>query len=217
VAVKRRWPLAACNFPLDAAADSGSTCQRWLGVKRIGEGVGSMGRMSMKAVQAAMLGVLLLVAGIAGAVAQGAGPPPDAARMAAAKELIIAQGGVEQGRRGLAITTENMIGQVRRSNPSEADNFASFLRAYMDPQGPRVTKFLEDVVEDMTRFYAANSSLEDLQAMTAFVTTPAGQTMQRLAPQVGGIMAPRFAAFQEQLKKDIGEAAKSGALGKKQP
>jgi len=176
-----------------------------------------MGWLSVATLRMGLLGVALLLAGATSLEAQVAASAPDAARLAAAKELIEAQGGVEQGRRGLATTTEAMIAQVRRANPTEADKFAAFLHTYMDPNGPRVSKFLEGVVEDMTQFYAAQASLEDLRAMTAFVKTPAGQAMQRLAPQVGGIMAPRFMAFQEQLKRDIGEAAKSGVLGKKQP
>ncbi len=142
-------------------------------------------------------------------------PAGDPAKLAAARELLMAQGGIEQARKGLTQMTDAIVEQVRRVNPSEADGLAQFMKTYVEPSSPRVTTFFEGVLEDSIAFYAERCSLEEIKAMTAFLATPAGRKFTALAPEAASSIAPRFVAFQQAMLKDVQAAIARGELGKR--
>ena len=142
-------------------------------------------------------------------------PTADPAKIAAAKDLMAAQGGIEQARKGLDQSRTAMIAEVRRASPDEADGFARFMDTYVGNNNPKVTKFFEDVIEATTIFYAERCTVEEMKAMTAFLKTPEGKRFIELAPEVSSIIAPRFLEFQRGLMAEVQAASQRGEFRKK--
>lgn len=147
------------------------------------------------------------------ALAQKA-PAVDPVKLAAAKELMAAQGGIDQARKGLQQMTTAMIAEVRRTSPTEADGFAKFMATYVGPDNPKVTKFFEDVLEASTIFYAERCTIEEMKAMAAFMQTPAGKKFVAVAPEAAAVIAPRMIQFQQSLIADVQAAAQRGDFKK---
>lgn len=138
----------------------------------------------------------------------------DPAKLAAAKELMAAQGGMEQARKGLDQSRAAMIAEVRRTSPSEAEGFAKFMDTYIGSTNPKVVAFFEKVIEATTSFYAERCSIEEMKAMTAFLKTPAGKKFIEIAPEASAGIAPHFIAFQKDLIADVQAAAQRGEFKK---
>ena len=166
-----------------------------------------VGRLALSAV----LGLIAI--GSLPASAQKA--PIDPAKLAAARELMAAQGGIEQARKGLDQSRAAMIAEVRRTSPEEADGFAKFMGTYLGSSNPKVTAFFEKVIAATTTFYAERCTIEEMKAMTAFLQTPAGKKFIALAPEAAAGMAPHFIEFQKGLTADIQAAAQRGEFKKK--
>ena len=156
----------------------------------------------------------LLAAMAVSAQAQKAPATPDPAKLAAAKELMAAQGGIEQARKGLDQTRSAMVAEVRRASPAEADGFARFMDTYLGAANPKVTAFFEKVLESTTIFYAERCSIEEMKGMTTFLGTPAGKKFIALAPEVAASLAPHFIEFQKGLMADVQAAAQRGEFKK---
>lgn len=140
---------------------------------------------------------------------------PDPARIAAARELMAAQGGIEQARKGLVQMTDAILAQVRRASPNEADDLAKFFAKHVSIDNPKVKSFFDDVIETSVRFYAERATVEEMKAMAAFLATPAGQRFVALAPEAAASITPRFMAFQQSLMADVQAAIQRGELGRK--
>ncbi len=140
--------------------------------------------------------------------------PPDAAKLEAAKELMAAQGGMEQARKGLDQSRKAMIAEVRRTSPEEAEGFAKFMDTYVGSSNPKVTAFFEKVIAATTTFYAERCTIEEMKAMTAFLKTPAGKKFIELAPEAAAGIAPHFIEFQKGLIADVQAAAQRGEFKK---
>lgn len=164
------------------------------------------------------LAAALWLAMPATAFAQQVAPPPatahDPARIAAAREMMEAQGGIEQANKGMRQMLDAIVEQVRRGNPRDAEALARFFQGY-GPDNPKVKSFFATVVETSVAFYAERCSLEELVAMTAFLRTPAGKRFVALAPEVGASLAPHLLAFQQAVMQDVQAAIQRGDLGKK--
>ena len=157
--------------------------------------------------------VLALALGLVAATPASAQKAPatiDPAKLAAAKELMAAQGGIEQARKGLDQTRNAMIAEVRRASPAEADGFARFMETYIGTSNPKVTAFFEKVLDSTTTFYAERCSIEEMKGMTAFLGTPSGKKFIALAPEVAASLAPHFIEFQKGLMADVQAAAQRG-------
>lgn len=138
----------------------------------------------------------------------------DPARIAAARELMEAQGGMEQANKGMRQMLDAIVAQVRRSSAGDAEALARFFQGY-GPENPKVKTFFTTVMETTVVFYAERCTVEELKAMTAFLQTPAGKRFVALAPDVGASLAPHLLAFQQGVMQDVQAAVQRGELGKK--
>ena len=162
------------------------------------------------------MGLVLLLAAAVPVVARGQhAAPPDPARVAAARELIAAQGGTEQASKGLKQMLDAIVEQVRRGSPQDAESLARFFQTYAGPDNPKVHAFFSTVMEASVAFYAERCTVEELKAMTTFLLTPAGKRFVALAPEIGASMAPHLVAFQQTVMQDVQAAIRRGELGKR--
>lgn len=156
----------------------------------------------------------LLVALSLPGMAQKAPATVDPARMAAAKELMEAQGGVAQAKKSLEQMTTAMVEQVRRSSPGEAEGLKQFMQTNYAPDNPKVSSYFKDVLEVSAQFYAERCTVEELKAMAVFMKTPVGQKFVLLAPDLAAAMAPTLIKFQQGVIADVQAAAQRGDFKK---
>ena len=161
------------------------------------------------------LGLALLLLWAAAPVMAQQAAPPDPARVAAARELIAAQGGIEQANKGMRQMLDAIVEQVRRGNSRDAEALARFFQTYAGPENPKVQAFFSTVVETSVAFYAERCTVDELKAMTAFLLTPAGKRFVELAPEIGASIAPHLLAFQQAIMQDVQAAIQRGELGKR--
>ncbi|MCB1519984.1 MAG: DUF2059 domain-containing protein [Hyphomicrobiaceae bacterium] len=146
-------------------------------------------------------------------VAQPAAAPadeqsdPDAARLEAAKALVAAIGGGEQARATVENLKKALIANIQASVPAQAVGFAAYAEAEMKPDSPRVVKYLADVESLAVNFYARRFTAEEMQAIAAFQTSPAGRKFQALTPELGSQIAARTMLFQGDVIRTIEKGA----------
>lgn len=147
-------------------------------------------------------------------LAQKAPAAADPARLAAAKELLEAQGGTAQAKKALDQMTTALVDQIRRMNPAEADGLKKFMATHYAPDSAKVTAYFNEVLDVSVQFYAERCTVEELKAMTQFMKTPTGQKFVLLAPELAAVMAPSLIKFQQQVMVDVQGAAQRGEFKK---
>lgn len=143
-------------------------------------------------------------------------PTLDPAREAAARELLMAQGGVEQARKAMDQMLGAMLAELKRTNPDVAPEGERFLKEYFGRGNANVNAYLDRVLASSIAFYAERMTVEELRQATAFLSSPVGAKFMALAPEATTVIVPHFVEFQKQLKADVEAAARRGEFGKKQ-
>ena len=95
----------------------------------------------------------------------------------------------------------------------------SMIDLYNDPQ---IVQGMEDI---MARAYGSNFAVDEIKAMTAFYSSPAGkkmlatqpQIMQQSMPEIMALMAPRMKEVMAKMAKDIAEHAKQQGTASAMP
>ena len=139
---------------------------------------------------------------------------PDAERIAAARALIEAQGGTEQARKAYDQMMTAMTAEIARRSPGEVDGFKSFMQTHCSYDSGPVTRFFDGVIADMIAFYAERCSVEELEAMTAFVRSPAGRKLTAIAPEAATVMLPKLLELQKGVMAEVKAAVRRGELKK---
>ena len=97
------------------------------------------------------------------------------------------------------------IDPALRKDP--AARLAAYAEAEMKPDSPRVVKYLADVESLAVNFYARRFTAEEMQAIAAFQTSPAGRKFQALTPELGSQIAARTMLFQGDVIRTIEKGA----------
>ncbi len=95
----------------------------------------------------------------------------------------------------------------------------SMIDLYNDPQ---IVQGMEDI---MARAYGSNFAVDEIKALTAFYSSPAGkkmlatqpQIMQQSMPEIMALMAPRMKEVTAKMAKDIAEQAKQQGTASAMP
>lgn len=140
----------------------------------------------------------------------------DPARIAAAKELLAAFGGLEQAKASVPQFVNALVAEIRSRDEKIGAPAEYFLRSETEPDKPRVKAYLAEVEAAATSFYADTFTVDEMKTITAFYTSAAGKKFQAETPKLLGMMAPMMARFQQSLIQDMqkglsGGAAKEGA------
>jgi hypothetical protein len=132
------------------------------------------------------LRVLLLALSVAAAAlagtaqAQGPAEAPDEARIAAAKEMLAYSGAVKQFDEAMPL----IFGQLSRSFTAVAPGKAKEIRDVFDKLIPRFMQRKDDLIEQIARLYAAELTLQELNAIIAFYKSPAGLRFAGVQPKI---------------------------------
>lgn len=135
----------------------------------------------------------------------------DPARVAAAKELLAAFGGVEQAKASIPQFVMALIAEIKDRDEKIAGPAEYFLRSETEPGKPRVTAYLAEVEKTAVDFYASHFTVDEMKAIIAFQTSPAGRKFQTETPQLMGQLSPLMARFQQGLIQDMQKGLTAGA------
>ncbi len=182
----------------------------------------TVGRTTMKAVLAAGV-VGALGAGLgAGRVPASAQEPAkpvaaaDPARVAAAKNLLVAFGGLDQAKASIPQFVDMLVADIKLRDNKIAAPAEYFLRSETEPDKPRVKAYLAEVEKAAIDFYAERFTTDEMKVIAEFHTSAAGKKFQAETPKLLGLMVPMMGKFQQSLIEDMSKGLSAGAA-KEQP
>jgi uncharacterized protein len=159
---------------------------------------------NLTSVRAAIVGLLLLPATLAFAQkAPVAALPLDPARVAAAKELMVAKGGADALKRTIAELGAGISADYRTSHPAKAAKIAAALDELLAPDGTVVREYVRQAAEDYTRFYATHFTVLELNELKAFYLTPTGKKAQELYNQLDASAIEPMAKVGQSIQKAV--------------
>jgi hypothetical protein len=162
-------------------------------------------RMRRSTTLGAVLAGIAIVGSLAGLPSQ-AQRAPDPARLAAARELVDAMGGVSMAERVVDEMIGGMVNQMRAQNPGAAAEFERIMRTVLAPDSPRVKAYFSEIIDVTTQFYAEKFSVDELRELTAFQRSAVGQKFQKVVPEAMARMAPVMMKFQAGIVPDMQDA-----------
>jgi len=128
--------------------------------------------------------VLGLLVGLSGLVAAGVGTTraqaPDRARHEAAKEMMAHSGAVKQFDEAIPL----ILDQMSRSFVSVAPNKGKEIREVFDQLVPRFLQRKGELVDQIAALYAAELTLQELNAVIAFYKSQVGLKFAGLQPKI---------------------------------
>lgn len=148
-----------------------------------------------------LLAATFLALGLVGAKAQTS--PPDAARTAAAAELVDAMGGDDQARTSVTVFLDAINGELRSKVPQKAPAIEQLLKAKTAPDQALVKDLVADLRKLAVSFYAERFSTEELKAIVAFQKSPSGRKFQETTPRLMTLLSGRMQDFQGALMRDV--------------
>lgn len=135
--------------------------------------------------------------------------PQDAARLAAAEELVTAMGGDDQARASVTAFIDAINADLRQKLPQKAPALEAYLKDETASGKPRISDLLVDLKKLAVDFYASRFTAEEMQAIAAFQKSAAGRKFQETTPRLMTLLAGRMQDFQGTLMRDLqGQLAK---------
>ena len=171
----------------------------------------------MKPAQAIVGALALILCGVvcvAPLVAQEARSEPDAAHVAAARELVSAMDANGQALASIEQLRQALVMRLQASEPKKVVGFTAYADKEMNPTSLLVKQFLADMENIAVQFYARNFSPEEMTAIAAFQRSEAGRKFNKVTPELGGLIASRMGQFQSDVIKAIEKGAAGEAEGK---
>ena len=137
-----------------------------------------MPRMTPRVV---LLGLLVgLSAIVATGVATTRAQSPDRARLNAAKEMMLQSGAVRQFDEAVPL----MLDQMRQGFTSVAPDKGKEIREVFELLVPRFLQRKGELIDQIAALYAAELSLEDLNAVIGFYRSPVGIRFADIQPKI---------------------------------
>ena len=180
--------------------------------------------MSLKIVSKRALAALVVagfgcaVPGLFGSSSRGvahaqeaAKPAADPQRLAAAKDLLVAFGGLDQAKASIPQFVDMLVADIKQRDDKIAAPAEYFLRTETEVGKPRVTAYLAEVEAAATQFYAERFTVEEMKAIADFHKSAAGKKFQAETPKLLGLMVPMMGKFQQSLIEDMSKGLSAGA------
>jgi hypothetical protein len=135
---------------------------------------------------------------------------PDAARMAAARDLVEATGGVAMAEKAIDEMLVGIVNSVRQSNPGAAGDFERAMRTILSPSSPKVKAYLQEIMEVTVNLYAEKFTVEEMKAIAAFQRSAVGKKFQGVTVEAMSRMGPAMMKFQSSIMPDMQGAMQGG-------
>ncbi|MGD9669722.1 MAG: DUF2059 domain-containing protein [Hyphomicrobiaceae bacterium] len=171
--------------------------------------------MKRTVIRISALALVLCGAAFAGPlVAEQATSEPDAARVAAAGDLVHAMDANGQALASVEQLRQALVMRMQATEPKKVVGFTAYADKQMGPDSPRVKEFLADMENIAVQFYARNFTTGEMEAIAAFQQSDAGRKFNKLTPELGGLIAARMGQFQSDVIKAIEKGAAGQADGR---
>ena len=116
-------------------------------------------------------------------------------------------GAEDQARATIDSLKRALIGHTQATEPAKVVGFTAYADKELAPGSPRVTQYLGEVSRLAVAYYAQRFTVEEMNAIAAFQTSPAGRKFQALTPELGAAIAERTMQFQSDLIRTIQQGA----------
>lgn len=105
---------------------------------------------------------------------------PDAARVSAAKEMMQAAGAIKQFDEVMPLIADQMSQSFKQLAPDKTQEITEVFRQLV----PRFLEKKEELLDEIAALYAAELSLEELNAIVAFYKSPTGVKFAAVQPGI---------------------------------
>ncbi len=140
---------------------------------------------------------------------------PDAARLAAARELVEATGGIAMAEKAIDEMLAGIINSMRQTNPAGAAEFERVMRTILSPSSPKVRAYLQEIMDVTITLYAEKFTVEEMRQLSVFHRSPVGKKFQSVVPEAMSRMAPAMMKFQGGIMPDVQDASRQMMEGGK--
>jgi hypothetical protein len=130
------------------------------------------------ALRALVLGLSMLVAAMAGQTTYAQSPDP--ARLAAAKEMMELSGAVKQFDEAVPLMFEQLVRTYSQMVPGKSREIRETLAQLI----PRFQQRKYELIDQIAALYAAEMSLDDLNAVIAFYKSAVGMRFADVQPKI---------------------------------
>ncbi len=158
----------------------------------------------------ASLFALALAVPLLAALPTRAAEPVDAARIAAARELIGAMRAVEGVKQALPMLAGSVRTMIVKANPQTEADIDDVIAVLHNTMVARV----DELVDDIAPIYADGFSLQELESMTAFYRSPAGAKLAALQPHMMQMTVSVGQRWGERIAAEIETQVKSSLRSK---
>ena len=156
--------------------------------------------MTTTIMRAACLGLMLAVLA-SPAVAQKVAP--DAATIAAAKDVIAASGSRADALKAMTSMKGAYLAQLRGQSPEMVKKVDDLMTKFMDEKSPRIQAYLDEMETVAIDFYASRFTVDELKTIGAFQVSPAGQKFRSVVPDLMASMTAPMLKFQQGLSEEL--------------
>ncbi|KAA2237029.1 DUF2059 domain-containing protein [Salinarimonas soli] len=153
---------------------------------------------------------LALALPLLGAPAARAEGPVDAARVAAARELIGAMRAVDGVKEAMPMLAGSVRTMIVKANPQTEADIDEVIAVLHNAMVARV----DELVDDIAPIYAEGFSLQELESMTAFYRSPAGAKLAALQPHMMQMTVAVGQRWGERIAAEIEAQVKASLRGK---
>ena len=150
--------------------------------------------------RAAVLGFTLAVLASPAAAQKVA---PDAATIAAAKDVIAASGGRADALKAMSSMKGAYLAQLRGQSPEMVKKIDELMTKYMDDKSPRIQTYLDEMEAVAIDFYASRFTVDELKTIGAFQLSAAGQKFRSVVPELMASMTAPMLKFQQGLSEEL--------------
>jgi uncharacterized protein len=153
----------------------------------------------MRVLRCAMVALAVAVASAGPALAQKA--PADAARLAAAKEVMEASGTAKQ----FDAVMPMMFAQLGGAFSKVAPDKGSVIKEVMDKLLPKFSARKQELIDQIAELYAERFTTEELKAIVVFYKTPVGAKLVQSQAELMGQSMMLGQRWGQQIGKELEE------------
>ena len=128
---------------------------------------------------------------------------PDAAALAAAKEVIEASGGRADALKAMLSVKATYLAQLRGQDQAIVQKAQGVLDRLLDEKNPTILAYVDEMQAAAIDFYATRFTLDELKTIGVFQASPAGIKFRTVIPELMASMTAPMMRFQQGLQQEL--------------
>ena len=146
---------------------------------------------------------MMIAVVLAAAPAQAQKAAPEAAALAAAKEVIEASGGRAEALKAMLSVKSAYLAQLRGQEPAVIQKAQSVLDKLLDEKNPAILAYVDEMQAAAIEFYATRFTIDELKLIGVFQASPAGVKFRAAVPELMASMTAPMMRFQQGIQREL--------------